>query len=190
METDQDAEVALALTFAQAADADYCFAFELAYGRSTAGAVDAWVGSRLASSGNFVLPAGLTEIVIRDVIIAGDDAVEETEILYIDVYEPERASTCLGTGSVVTVLTVTIEDDDEDTSGISPVEFTVRETDVDAPAALALTFAQAADADYCFAFELAYGRSTTGAADAWVGSGQVRERFVRPVGRFDRDRRP
>ena len=169
-ETDVDAAAALELTFEQAADADYCFAFELAYGRSTAGAADAWVGSRGVSSGSFLLRAGLTEVVVRDLIIAGDDEVEETEVLYIDVYQRQRASTCSASGSVVTVLRVTIEDDDADTSGISPTEFTVRETDVDAAAALALTFEQAADADYCFAFELAYGRSTAGAADAWVGS--------------------
>ena len=169
-ETDTDASVGLELTFAQAADADYCFAFELAYGRSTAGASDVWVGTRQASTGSFVLRAGLTEVVVRDVIIAGDDEVEESEVLYIDVYQRQRASSCSASGPVVTVLTVTIEDDDSDTSGISPTEFTVRETDTDASAGLELTFAQAADADYCFAFELAYGRSAAGAADAWVGS--------------------
>lgn len=169
-ETDTDAPAALELTFAQAPDADYCFAFELAHGRSTAGASDAWVGTRQASSGSFVLRTGLTEVVVRDLIIAGDDNVEEAEVLYIDVYQRQRASTCSASGSVVAVLTVTIEDDDSDTSGISPTEFTVRETDTDAPAALALTFEQAADADYCFAFELAYARSTAGPADAWVGS--------------------
>ena len=171
-ETDTDASVGLELTFAQAADADYCFAFELAYARSTAGASDAWVRSSGVYSGSFLLRAGLTEVVVRDVIIAGDDEVEESEVLYIDVYQRQRASTCSASGSVVTVLTVTIEDDDSDTSGISPTEFTVQETDTDASAALELTFAQAADADYCFAFELAYGRSTAGAADAWVGSGR------------------
>ena len=172
-ETDADASAALELAFAQAADADYCFAFELAYGRSTAGASDAWVGTRRASSGSFVLRTGLTEVVVRDLIIAGDDDVEEAEVLYIDVYQRQRASSCSASGSVVTVLTVTIEDDDSDTSGISPTEFTVQETDVDAAAALELTFAQAADSDYCFAFELAYGRSTAGASDAWVRSSGV-----------------
>ena len=183
VETDEEAPAALELTFAQAADADYCFAFELAYGRSTAGRADAWVGTGKSSSGRFVLPAGLTQVVVRDLIIAGDDEVEETETLYIDVYERQRSSSCRPSGTVVAVLTVTIEDDDSDTSGISPTEFTVRETDTDAPAALALTFAQAADADYCFAFELAYGRSTAGAADAWVGTGKSSSgRFVLPAG--------
>ena len=111
-ETDADASAALALTFAQAADSDYCFAFELAYGRSTAGALDAWVRSSGVSSGSFLLRAGLTEVVVRNLIIAGDDEVEETETLYIDVYQRQRASTCSASGSVVTVLTVTIEDDD------------------------------------------------------------------------------
>ncbi|MCY4637349.1 MAG: hypothetical protein OXG04_23095 [Acidobacteria bacterium] len=183
VETDVDAPAALALTFAAAADSDYCFAFELAYGRSTAGAVDAWVGSGRSARGSFVLRAGLTEAVLRDVIIAGDDEVEETETLYIDVYERRRGSSCSAGGPVTAVLTVTIEDDDQDSSGISPTEFTVVETDADAPAALALTFAQAADADYCFAFELAYGRSTAGAADAWVGSGRsAGGSFVLPAG--------
>ena len=90
-----------------------------------------------------MLRAGLTEVVVRDVIIAGDDEVEETETLYIDVYERQRSSSCRPSGTVVTVLTVTIEDDDSDTSGISPTEFTVTETDADASAALELTFAQA-----------------------------------------------
>ena len=183
VETDVDAPAAFALTFAAAADADYCFAFELAYGRSTAGAADAWVGSGRSARGLFVLRAGLTEIVVRDVIIAGDDEVEETETLYIDVYERRRGSSCSAGGPVTAVLTVTIEDDDQDSSGLSPTEFTVVETDADAPAALALTFAQAADADYCFAFELAYGRSTAGAADAWVGSGRsAGGSFVLPAG--------
>ena len=183
VETDDDAPAALTLTFAQAADSDYCFAFELAYGRSTAGRADAWVGTGKASTGRFVLPAGLTQVVLRDLIIAGDDEVEETETLYIDVYERQRSSSCRPAGTVAVVLTVTIEDDDRDTSGISPTEFTVTETDVDAPAALALTFAQLSDADYCFAFELAYGRSTAGAADAWVGPGRSSTgTFVLPAG--------
>ena len=182
-ETDEDAPAALALTFAQAADSDYCFAFELAYGRSTVGRADAWVGAGKSSTGSFVLPAGLTEVVVRDFIIAGDDDVEETETLYIDVYERQRSSSCRLSGAVVAVLTVTIEDDDRDTSGISPSDFTVTETDADAPAALALTFAQAADAAYCFAFELAYGRGTAGRDDAWVGTGKSSSgRFVLPAG--------
>ena len=183
VETDVDAPAALALTFGAVADADYCFAFELAYGRSMAGAADAWVGAGKSSSGTFVLPAGLTEIIVRDFIIAGDDEVEGAETLFIDVFERRRGSSCSASGTVVTVLTVTIEDDDEDTSGISPTEFTVVETDVDAPAALALTFGAVADADYCFAFELAYGRSMAGAADAWVGAGKSSSgTFVLPAG--------
>ena len=172
VETDDDAAVGLELTFDDPADADYCFAFELAYGRGTAGAADAWVGSRDVSSGSFVLRTGLTQVVLRDIIIAGDDEVEGTETLYVDVYQRQRASTCSVRGSVTTVLTITIEDDDSDTSGISPTEFTVVETDEDASVALELTFQEPADADYCFAFELAYGRSTAGRADAWVGSGR------------------
>ena len=173
VETDDDAPAALMLTFAQASDAPYCFAFELAYGRGTAGGADAWVGTRRSSSGSFVLPAGLTQVVVTDLIIAGDDEVEETETLYVDVYERQRGSSCQPSGTVVAVLTITIDDDDADTSGIFPTAFTVVETDQDAPAALALTFEQAADADYCFAFELAYGRSTAGRADAWVGTGNA-----------------
>ena len=182
-ETDEDAPAALALTFDQAADSDYCFAFELAYGRSTAGRDDAWVGTGKASSGSFVLRAGFTEIVVRDVIVAGDDEVEASEMLFIDVYPGQRSSTCGRGGDVVLVLEVTIEDDDSDTSGISPTEFTVTETDADAPAALALTFAQAADADYCFAFELAYGRSTADRDDAWIGTERSSSgSFVLPAG--------
>ena len=109
--------------------------------------------------------------------------MEETETLYIDVYERQRGSSCGVGGPVAVVLTVTIEDDDEDTSGVSPTVFTVVETDYDAPAALALTFAQASDAAYCFAFELAYGRSTAGRADAWVGTGRSSSgSFVLPAG--------
>ena len=113
-ETDEDAPAALALTFGQARDVDYCFPFELLYSRSTAGAADAWVGSRGTASGSFVLPAGSTQVVVRDLLIAGDDEVEQAELLYVDVYHPKRASTCSGRGSVLTVLTVTIEDDDTD----------------------------------------------------------------------------
>lgn len=173
VETDDDAPAALTLTFAQASDAPYCFAFELAYGRGTAGGTDAWVGTGRSSSGSFVLPAGLTQVVVTEFIIAGDDEVEETETLYVDVYERQRGSSCQPSGTVVAVLTITIDDDDADTSGIFPTAFTVVETDQDAPAALALTFEQAADAGYCFAFELAYGRSTAGRADAWVGTGNA-----------------
>ena len=172
-ETDEDAPAALALTFARAADADYCFAFELAYRRGTAGGDDAWVGAGRSSQGFFVLDAGATALVVRDVVVAGDDLVEETETLHIDVYERRRGvRSCSPDGPVAVVLTVTIEDDDEDTSEISPTLFTVAETDEDVAAALALTFGTPSDASYCFAFELAYGRSTAGAEDAWVGAGK------------------
>ena len=130
-----------------------------------------------------MLPAGLTQVVLRDLIIAGDDEVEETETLYIDVYERQRSSSCRPAGTVAVVLTVTIEDDDQDTSGISSTEFTVVETDEDASVALALTFVRAADFDYCFAFELAYGRSTAGRDDVWVGPQKASSgSFVLPAG--------
>ena len=76
VETDEDAAAGLQLSFASDSDADYCFAFELAYARSTAGTDDAWVGSQKASSGRFILRAGSTRVVVRDVVIAGDDEVE------------------------------------------------------------------------------------------------------------------
>ena len=172
-ETDADARVGLELEFENESLAQYCYAFELAYGRSTAGSSDAWVGTPGTAGGFFVLPVRSSQVVLRDIVIAGDDEAEEDEILYVDLYAPVQASTCSATGSVRVVMQVTIEDDDQDTSGISPTAFTVVETDQDAPAALALTFEQAADADTCFAFELGYERSTAGAADAWVGSGRA-----------------
>ena len=122
--------------------------------------------------------SGANRVVVRTIVIIGDDEVEGDESFFVEIYGPVRGESCDPQGSVEAVLTITIEDDDRDTSGISPTEFTVQETDVDAPAALALTFAQAADADYCFAFELAYGRSTAGRDDAWVGAQKGFERVA------------
>ena len=164
-ETDQHAPAALALTFGEARDVDYCFPFELAYSRSTAGAADAWVGSGRSASGSFILSAGLTDIVVQDVIIAGDDEVEGPETLYIDVYERQRASACSAGGSVVAVLTITIEDDDTDAPDLDGA-LEVIETDADAVALLVLLLEEPVDEARCYPYRIAYSRSTAGSDDA------------------------
>ena len=94
---------------------------------------------------------------------------------------------------VLQYLVRIIDDDGEggsETFEISPAAFTVRETDEDAPAVLALTFGEARDVDYCFPFELVYSRSTAGASRCVGRFSRYCERQLRCPGRVDAGGRP
>ena len=128
---------------------DFCFPYQPNLARGTASAADVRFvpGDGTRASGEFLVVGDNQDFAASDDLqLAGDDLLEGDETFYLDVYAAQQASTCSVVGAVIARVEVVVEDDDQDASGVSPAEFTVVETDEDAPAALALTFAQAADA--------------------------------------------
>lgn len=117
-----------------------------------------------------------------------DSDAEPTEQFRVTVwFQSSAGAPSRPAGSLVVQYLVRIIDDDGDGGPgaftISPEEFTVVETDEDAPAPLTLAFDEEVHVDHCFPFQLVYARGTAGPGDAWVGSrGTAQGSFVLSAG--------